>query len=65
MWFKKYRLEAPFKEANVNCENLDLYFSKNSQQITAFVVFFSATFVVFFRGSLTKQSLEDGFGFPQ
>ena len=43
MWFKKIRLEKPFKGDNVkalvktsNCENLILYFSEKVQQITAF-----------------------------
>ena len=48
MWFKKYRLEIPFKGDNVkaliktsNCENLVPYFSKISQQIAAFAVLFA------------------------
>ena len=64
MWFKKTRLETPFKCDNVkalvktsNCENLVLYFSEKVQKIAAF-----ATYVWF---SVTKQSFENGFGFPQ
>ena len=47
MWFKKTRLETPFKGDNVkafvktsNCENLVLYFSEKSQKITAFAMLF-------------------------
>ena len=43
MWFKKTRLETPFKGDNVkalvktsNCENLVLYFSEKVQKIAAF-----------------------------
>ena len=61
MWFKKYRLESPFQSDVVtafiktsNCENLDLYYLTEVQQITAFAVFFWF--------SVTKQSF--GFGFP-
>ena len=64
MWFKKTRLETPFKGYNVkalvktsNCENLVLYFSENVQKIAAFAMLFWF--------SVTKQSLENGFGFPQ
>ena len=64
MWFKKTRLETPFKGYNVkalvktsNCENLVLYFSENVQKIAAFATLFWF--------SVTKQSLENGFGFPQ
>ena len=63
MWFKKYRLETSFKGDNAKAliktsssENLNLYFSKNVQQIAAFAVLFWF--------SLTKQSLKNGFGFP-
>ena len=63
MWFKKTRLETPFKGDNVkalvktsNCENLVLYFSEKVQKIAAFAVLF--WFLV------TKQSFENGFGFP-
>ena len=42
MWFKKTRLETPFKGDNVkalvktsNCENLVLYFSEKIQKIAA------------------------------
>ena len=47
MWFKKTRLETPFKCDNVkalvetsNCENLDLYFSENVQKIAEFAMLF-------------------------
>ena len=47
MWFKKTRLETPFKGDNVkalvktsNCENLVLYFSEKSQKIAAFAMLF-------------------------
>ena len=45
MWFKKTRLETPFKGENVkalvntsNCENLVLYFSEKVQKIAAFAM---------------------------
>ena len=64
MWFKKTRLETPFKGDNVkalvktsNCENLVLYFSEKVQKIAAFAMLFWF--------SVTKQSFENGFGFPQ
>ena len=64
MWFKKKRLETPFKGDNVkvliktsNCENLVLCFSEKVQKI--------ATFGMLFWFSVTKQSPENGFGFPQ
>ena len=64
LWFKKTRLETPFKGDNVktlvktsNCENLALYFSEKDQKIAAFAMFFWF--------SVTKQSFEIGFGFPQ
>ena len=64
MWFKKIRLETPFKGDNVkalvktsNCENLVLYFSETVQKIAAFAMFFWF--------SVTKQSFENGFGFPK
>ena len=57
MWFKKKRLETPFKGDGVkalmkvsNCENLVLYFSEKVQKIGAI-----AMLVCF---SVTKQSLE-------
>ena len=63
MWLKKKRLETPFKRDNVraliktsNCENLVLYFSEKAQKI--------ATFAMLFWFSVTKQSLENGFSFP-
>ena len=63
-WFKKKRLETPFKGDNVtaliktsNCENLVLYFSEKSQKIAAFAM------LLWF--SVTKQLLENVFGFPQ
>ena len=62
--FKKTRLETPFKGDNVkalvktsNCENLVLYFSEKVQKIAAFAMLFWF--------SVTKQSFENGFGFPQ
>ena len=64
MWFKKPRLETPFKGDNIkalvktsNCENLVLYFSEKVQRIAAFAMLFWF--------SVTKQSFENGFGFPQ
>ena len=64
MWYKKTRLETPLKGDNVkalvktsNCENLVLYFSENVQK--------SAAFAMLFWFSVTKQSFENGFGFPQ
>ena len=63
-WFKKIRLETPFKSANVkallktsNCENLVLYFSEKIQR--------NAAFAMLFWFSVTKQSFENGVGFPQ
>ena len=47
MWFKKTRLETPFKANNVkafikksNCENLVLYFSEKVQKIATFAMLF-------------------------
>ena len=64
MWFKKTRLETLFKgdgeKALVktsNCENLVLYFSEKVQKIAAIAMLFWF--------SVTKQSFEFGFGFPQ
>ena len=64
MTFKKTRLETPVKGDNVkalvktsNCENLVLYFSEEVQKIAAFAMLFWF--------SATKQSCENGFGFPQ
>ena len=64
MWFKKTRLKTPLKGDNVkalvktsNCENLVLYFSEKIQKI--------AEFAMLFWFSVTKQSFEKGFGFPQ
>ena len=64
MWFKKTRLETPFKGDNVkalvktsNFENLVLYFSEKVPKI--------AEFAMLFWFSVTKQSFENGFGFPQ
>ena len=64
MWFKKTRLETPFKGDNVKalvktstCENLVLYFSEKVKKIAAFAMLFWF--------SVTKQSFENGFGFPQ
>ena len=63
MWFKKTRLETPFKGDNVkalvkasNCENCPFLFEK-VQKI--------AEFAMLFWFSVTKQSFENGFGFPQ
>ena len=62
-WFKKTQLETPFKGDNVkalvktsNCENLVPYFSEKVQKIAAFAMLFWF--------SVTKQSFENGFGFP-
>ena len=64
MLFKKTRLETPFKGDNVkalvktsNSENLVLYFSEKVQKIAAFAMLFWFP--------VTKQSFENGFGFPQ
>ena len=64
LWLKKTRLETQFKGDNVktlvktsNCENLVLYFSETVQKIAAFAMLFWF--------SVTKQSFENGFGFPQ
>ena len=63
MWFKK-RLETPYKDNNIealiktsNYENLVHYFSDKVQKISAFAMLFWF--------SVTNQSLENGFGFPQ
>ena len=63
-WFKKTRLETPLKGDNVKAlvktsksENLVLYFYEKVQKIAAFAMLFWF--------SVTKQSLENGFGFPQ
>ena len=63
MWFKKTRLETPFKGDNVkalvktsNCENLVLNFSEKVQKIAAFAMLFWF--------SVTKQSFGNGFDFP-
>ena len=64
MWFKKTRLETPFKGDNVkalektsNCENLVLYFSQKIQKIAAFAMLFWF--------SVIKQSFENVFGFQR
>ena len=64
IWFKKTRLETPFKGHNVkalvktsDCENLVLYFSEKVQKIPSFAMLSGF--------SVTKQSFENGFGFPQ
>ena len=64
MWFKKNRLETPFKGDDVkaliktsNCENLVFFFSEKVKKI--------AVFAMLFWFSVPKQSLENGFGFPQ
>ena len=63
MWFKKIRQETPFKGDSVkalvktsNCENLVLYFSEKVKK--------NAAFAMLFCFSVTKQSFENGFGFP-
>ena len=62
--FKKTRLEIPFKGDNIkalvktsNCENWVLYFFEIVQKISAFAILFSF--------SVTIQSFENGFSFPQ
>ena len=64
MWFEKTRLETPFKGDNVNalvktsnCENLVLYFSEKVKKIAAFAMLFWF--------SVTKQSFNNGLGFPK
>ena len=64
MWFKKIRIETPFKGDNVNaliktsyCEKLVLYFSEKVQKIAAFAMLFWF--------SVTKQSFENVFCFPR
>ena len=64
MWFKKNQLETLFKGDNIkalittsNCEKLELYFSEKAQKIAAFAMLFWF--------SVTKESLEKVFGFPQ
>ena len=64
IWYKKKRLETPFKGNDVkaliktsNRENWVLYFSEKVKKIAVFAMLFG--FLV------TKQSLENGFGFPQ
>ena len=64
MWFKKTRLEIPFKGDDVkalvktsNCENLVLYFSEKVLKIAAFAMLFWF--------SVIKQSFENGFSFTQ
>ena len=64
MWFKKTRLETPLKGDNVialmktsNCEILVHYFFEKFMKIAAFAMLFWF--------SVTKQSFENGFGFPQ
>ena len=64
MWFKKTRLETPFKGDNVkalvktsNCENLALYFSEKVQKIAAFAMLFWV---------FSDQTIvSNGFDFPQ
>ena len=64
IWLKKRRLENPFRGDDLNtviktsnCENLVLYFSEKIQKIAALFMLL--------RFSVTKQSLENGFSFPQ
>ena len=61
---KKTQQEIPFKGDNVkalvktsNCENWVLYFSEKVQKIAALAMLFWF--------SVTKQSFENGFSFPQ
>ena len=63
MWFKKTRLETPFKCDSVkaliktsNGENLVENFSEKVKKYAAFAILFWF--------SVTKQSPEDSFGFP-
>ena len=63
IWFKKTRLEAPFKCDSVkaliktsNCENLVENFSEKVKKYAAFAILFWF--------SVTKQSPENSFGFP-
>ena len=79
MLFKNTRLETPFNGDNVkalvktsNCENLVLYFSEKVQKIAAFAIYFFIYLFFFFfggggggGGSVTVQSFENGFRFPQ
>ena len=65
MWLKKTQLDTLEKCDDVkeliktsNCENLVFYFSVKVHKIAAFAM-------LFFLFSVTKQSLENGFGFPQ
>ena len=60
MWFKKTRLQTPFKGDNVkalvktsNCENLVLYFSEKVKKIAAFAMVFWFL--------MTKQSFENAY----
>ena len=64
IWFRKIRLEKPFKGDNVkalvktsNCDNLVLYFTEKVQKISEFAMLFGF--------SVTKKAFENGFGFPQ
>ena len=64
MWFRKNRLETPFKGNNVkalvktsNCENLVLYFFEKVQKIVEFTMLFWF--------SVAKQSFENDVGFAQ
>ena len=63
MWFKRSRLETPFKGVDVkaliktsNCENVVLYFSEKVKKI--------AVFAMLFWFSVTKQSLKKGLASP-
>ena len=63
-FYLKTRLETPFKGDDIkalikktNCENLVLYFSEKVKKISVFAMLFGF--------SVTKQSLENGFGFPE
>ena len=63
MWFKKTRLETPFKDNNVkalvktsNCVTWSFYFSEKVLKIAAFAMLFWF--------SMTKQSFKHRFGLP-
>ena len=62
LWFKKIRLETPFKCDNVKAlvetsKNLVLYFSEKVLKFAAFAMLFWF--------SVTIQSFENGFGFSK
>ena len=64
MWFKKTRLETPFKGDNVkalvktsNCETWSFISQRKFRKLQDLLCFFWF--------SVTKQSFENGFGFPK